>query len=145
MKITGGLLFIVFAFLVVSYAWLHKTAYSFEFSDIDQATVSFSTCNHLAFPKCSSVPPGQYPIQPKTLELLETVKFCGSGDTTPDASITIHADSDVSFGLVRMEKMGIQNGDVGLAFPCYGTQGEFDQFIDELFGSADAMLAFGVV
>lgn len=135
MRIIYVFVVVVAALLFASHAWLQKTAYSFEFSKVDQAKVSFSTCNHMVFQKCSSVTSGQYSIQPKTLELLETVKFCGSGDTTPDAWITVHTDKDVSFGLVRMEKMGIQNSDVGLAFPCYGTQREFDQFIDELFGS----------
>lgn len=133
MRIISGLIITIVALIVTFYAWLYSAAYSFEFSNTGQAQVSFSSCNHLSIPKC---PSGKISIQPKTLELLEEVKFCGSGDTTPDAWITIHTDKDISFGLVRMQKMGIQVSDVGLAFPCYGTQKKFDQFLDELFGDS---------
>ena len=112
--------------------WFIQSTYTFEFDDLDQAEVSIVIHNGDRFSGCPSGASDRLPIARQALEALERVRFCGAGDTTPDAWVTVHAGDEERFGLVRGERLGIQREGVGSAYPCYRSQAAFDRFVGQL-------------
>lgn len=131
-KTLALLLTLAFICIAVLLNYTYQTGYSFEFPAQSTYRVSVSGCGFDGLFDCDYENVDEIDLPLNAIKNLEKVKFCGEGATTPELWVRFYLEQDMSFGIVKIQRFGIQHPDKGLMFPCYFTQHYMDKFVEEV-------------